>query len=53
MQNNITSRFRRLLIELWSDLQFLVQRVKELDWEIAEIAAANPVATRLQQLRGM
>ena len=51
-ENGLTSRFRRLLNGLWSDLQTLDQRVKELDREIAEIAVADPVAQRLQQLRG-
>jgi transposase len=52
-ENGLTSRFRRLLNGLWSDLQMLDQRVKELDREIAEIAVADPVAQRLQQLRGV
>lgn len=52
-ENGLTSRFRRLLKGLWSDLQSLDQRLKEMDREIAEIAAANPVAQRLQQLRGV
>lgn len=52
-ENGLTSRFRRLLNGLWSDLQTLDQRVKELDREIAEIAVADPVAQRLQQLRGV
>lgn len=52
-ENGLTSRFRRLLNGLWSDLQSLDLRLKEMDREIAEIAAANPVAQRLQQLRGV
>lgn len=52
-ENGLTSRFRRLLNGLWSDLQVLEQRVKELDREIAEIAVADPVAQKLQQLRGV
>ena len=52
-ENGLTSRFRRLLNGLWADLMSLEQRVKELDREIAEIAAADPVAQRLQQLRGV
>jgi transposase len=51
--NGLSGRFRRLLSGLWSDLLALEQRVKELDREIAEIAAADPVAQRLQQLRGV
>ena len=34
-ENGLTSRFRRLLNGLWSDLLLLEQRVKELDQEIA------------------
>jgi transposase len=52
-ENRLTSRFRRLLNGMWSDLQFIDQRIKELDREILEIAAADPVANRLQQLRGI
>jgi len=52
-ENGLTGRFRRLLKGLWEDLAILDQRVKELDREIAEIAAADPVAQRLQQLRGV
>lgn len=49
----MTGRFRRLLNGMWADLLSLDQRVKELDREISEIAAADPVAQRLQQLRGI
>ncbi len=52
-ENGLTSRFRRLLNGLWSDLLSLDQRVKELDQEIAAVAATDPVAQRLQQLRGV
>lgn len=52
-ENGLTSRFRRLLNGLWSDLLSLDQRVKELDQEITTIAANDPVAQRLQQLRGV
>ena len=52
-ENGLTGRFRRLLNGLWADLLSLDQRLKELDREIAEIAAADPVAQRLQQLRGV
>ncbi|MGA8862179.1 MAG: IS110 family transposase, partial [Gallionella sp.] len=38
---------------LWADLQALDIRMKALDQEITEIAAADPVAIRLQQLRGV
>ena len=50
--NGLTSRFRRLLNGLWIDMRTLDQRLKELDQEIADIAAADPIAQRLQQLRG-
>jgi len=50
--NGLTGRFRRLLNGLWTDLQLLDQRLKELDQEITELAA-DPVAQRLQQLRGV
>jgi len=52
-ENGLTGRFRRLLNGVWADLLSLDQRAKELDREIAEIAAADPVAQRLQQLRGV
>jgi transposase len=52
-ENGLSSRFRRLLNGVWADLLSLDQRVKELEREIAEIAAADPVAKRLQQLRGV
>jgi transposase len=52
-ENGLTSRFRRLLDGLWSDLQALDLRVKALDLEITEIAVADPIAIRLQQLRGV
>src|SRR5262249_6628705 len=52
-ENGLTGRFRRLLNALWHDLRALDQRMIELDHEIALIAAADPVAKRLQQLRGV
>lgn len=52
-ENGLTSLFRKLLNGAWSDLLSLDQRVKELDREIVAIAAADPVANRLQQLRGV
>ena len=51
--NGLTSRFRRLLIGLSNDLRVLDERINELDQEINVIAAADPVARRLQQLRGV
>ena len=52
-ENGLTSRFRRLLSVLWDDLKTLDQRVAELDHEINIIAQSNPIAKRLQQLRGV
>ena len=52
-ENGLTYRFRRLLNGLWHDLMALDQRVTELDREIAQIANSDPVAKRLQQLRGV
>jgi transposase len=52
-ENGLTGRFRRLLNGLWHDLLSLDQRVTELDGEIAQIANTDPVAQRLQQLRGV
>lgn len=53
MENGLTRHFRRLLDGLWQDLQALDARVKELDREIELVAALDPVALRLQQLRGV
>lgn len=52
-ENGLTERFRRLLHGLWEDLRDLDARVAELDAEIRQIAATDPVAKRLQQLRGV
>jgi transposase len=51
--NGLSSRFRRLLAGLWEDLLGLDKRLNELDAEIAQIAETDPVAKRLQQLRGV
>ena len=51
--NGLTDRFRRLLTGLWHDLLALDERLAELDREIGQIAATDPVARRLQQLRGV
>ena len=51
--NGLTDRFRRLLNGLWGDLLGLDARVKELDREIVLIAQNNPLAKRLEQLRGV
>jgi transposase len=52
-ENGLTSRFRALLHGLWEDLLRLDERVAALDADIALIAKTNPVAQRLQQLRGV
>ncbi len=52
-ENGLSGRFRRLLHGLWGDLRALDDRVSELDRDIAGIAQSDPVAKRLQQLRGV
>lgn len=52
-ENGLTLRFRHLLDGLWGDLRALDERVKELDREISVIAANEPSAQALQQLRGV
>ena len=52
-ENGLTSSFRCLLAGLWGDLKTLDHRVAELDHEINVIAQSDPVAKRLQQLRGI
>jgi transposase len=52
-ENGLTLRFRHLLDGLWGDLRALDERVKELDSEISVIAANEPSAQVLQQLRGV
>ncbi len=51
--NGLTSVFRGLLAGLLGDLRELDERVKALDEQIDALAAANPVAGRLEQLRGV
>ena len=51
--NGLTPRFRHLLDGLWGDLRALDARVRELDSEISVIAANEPDALCLQQLRGV
>lgn len=51
--NGLTFLFRQLLQGLWADLCVLDQRMAELDQQIAVIAHEDPVAKRLQQLRGV
>jgi transposase len=52
-QNGLTGFFRRLLHGLWEDLMTLDNRIDELDKEIKRIAKEDPMAVRLQQLRGV
>jgi len=52
-ESGLTGRFRLLLQGLWEDLRALDERVGELDREIELIAKSDPVAKRLQQLRGV
>jgi transposase len=52
-ENGLTIPFRGLLQGLWNDLLSLDERVGELDREIKRIAESDPVAKRLQQLRGV
>lgn len=53
LSNGLSQRFRRLLGGLWQDLLAPDDRIKELDREITTLAATDPVARRLQQLRGV
>lgn len=53
VDNGLSDRFRRLLHGVWSDLLILDQRIKVLDQEIEALAVNDPVAKRLQQLRGV
>jgi transposase len=52
-ENGLSERFRRLLRGLWRDLQILDERIEELDREIEQIARQDPVAMRLQKVRGI
>jgi transposase len=51
--NGLTMFFRQLLHGLWQDLRSLDKRMSELDKQVAVIAEQNPVAKRLQKLRGI
>lgn len=52
-ENGLSERFRRLLRGLWGDLLAFDERIEELDREIEQIARQDPVAVRLQQVRGI
>jgi transposase len=51
--NGLTICFRQLLNGLWEDLCTLDQRMAVLDKQIVVIAQRDPIANRLQQLRGV
>ncbi|MGO4478680.1 IS110 family transposase [Massilia sp. 2TAF26] len=51
--NGLSERFRGLLRGLWRDIMSLDERVEELDREIEQIARHDPVAMRLQKVRGI
>jgi transposase len=53
LDNGLTELFRRLLRGLWQDLLAIDVRVTELNREINLVAQNDPVAVRLQQLRGI
>jgi len=52
-ENGLTDLFRRLLQGLWEDLTTLEKRIVELNKEIEQFAKNDPMAQRLQQLRGV
>jgi transposase len=52
-ENGLSERFRRLLHGLWHDLQTLDERIEELDREIEQLARQDPMAMRLQKVRGI
>jgi transposase len=51
--NGLTPRFRHLVSDLRNDLNYFDERIASLDAEIREVANTDPVAVRLQQLRGV
>ena len=52
-ENGLTVLFRSLLHGLWEDLSRFDERVATMDAEVNRIAKSDPVAQRLQQLRGV
>jgi hypothetical protein len=52
-ENGLTVLFRSLLNGLWEDLRHLDERIVTMDAEVDRIAKSDPVAQRLQQLRGV
>ncbi len=51
--NGLSFLFRQLLQGLWGDLHVLDQRMTELDNQIGIMTQQNPIAKRLQKLRGV
>ena len=51
--NGLSARFRALLAALYRDLQWLDERVQELDREIAVIVREDEAVRRIEQLRGI
>lgn len=52
-ENGLQVDFRALLHGLWQDLQYMDERLKELDKEILLLSERHPDAKRLKQLRGI
>jgi hypothetical protein len=51
--NGLTTRLGHLLSGLSDDLNYLEERITGVDGDIREVANTDPVAVRLQQLRGV
>ena len=51
--NGLTALFRELLMELWSDLKQLDDRVDEMDSRLTLQAKANPVSQKLLEIKGV
>jgi len=52
-ENDLTVLFRSLLHGLWEDLRRFDERIATMDAEVDRIAKSDPMAQRLQQLRGV
>lgn len=52
-ENGLSDYFRTLLIELWRDLQYLDERIEQMDKQILKLANDDPVARRLLEIRGV
>lgn len=53
VDNGLTDRFRQVMHDLWEELQQLEQRIARWDNDIKQLANSDPMAKRLQQLRGV